>query len=784
MDFYNLIKNNYPFSLDDFQEGALKALIHEKDVLITAHTGSGKTLIGEFGIRLSLLKGKRAIFTSPIKSLSNQKYHDFRKIFPRVGIITGDVQFQSDAPLLIMTTEILRNYLIRLGLESSDKDKPYILADLNLSDVGCIVFDEVHYINNKDRGHVWETCLMKIPSDIQCVLLSATLDNPSKLTIWFQKNHHKEIVIFNTDKRVVPLEFYFYDRNKFFELNSENMLSLKTDTKKYKKERHKNKNFNEILRDLKKKDLLPALFFVLSKKRLEKQAKLITECVISDKSDKSDKSEEHKYNISKEIRSLLSKIPKEIREGLLKIDQYHEVIRLLNLGIGIHHAGLHPILKEIVEILYGKSLIRVLLATETFAVGINMPTRTVIFTDIKKFDGKSDFRYFNHAEFIQMSGRAGRRGIDTKGTIILHGDFIEPDPELLKLLHGKQTCLESKFQLSYELIMGWISENPTFDYLLEQSHKSLLSEEHEKYYHGIKLSPPTDIISYLKNETIIKFKEKYINWIDSTKNKTLSANKRRKEWAKISDKDRKTIEEIKQKEIILKKYEMDLSYYKTLIEMNLKKYLYALIDFKWIDFNEDDKKFDILPEGQFGMVLGDISHPIWIQKVLKNYVFHCPFEAVFLMTVLAVRNSNKIVNMSDIYDNIKEKTVDGDLLTELKYKKTFNILGDFSKEIESINHYVEKVQLHHEIEFKEEFHFSESNLYVGYLAYQWAKNNIWPNDIYPGDWVKLMIKIGKWSTILSNGLKVSNRTEEAFIINQIEGLILKDQVSTYSLYFE
>jgi superfamily II RNA helicase len=481
---------SYTFPLDPFQQHARKAICNEENVLVTAKTGSGKTLVGEIQIAYSLRKGRRVFYTTPIKSLSNQKFHDLKRQFGSVGIMTGDIKFCPDASIVIMTTEILRNLLFK---ETSSTKDLGPTAELNCDGLDAVIFDECHYINDRDRGHIWEEVMILLPPEVKLILLSATLDHPEYFAEWLGKLKQRTIHLISTEYRIVPLTHTLYYGNEFHVLMDaknnynrreyDSWLRWRVDQDdKHSKFQEKVRNaitagkegpvdgkfqpksytyqMNQLILTLKEKELLPALFFVLSRKDCEKYSNKVEGSLI----DSSD---------TAAVRHIWSFHLHRHRERLEKLPQYHELFELVQRGIAFHHSGLVPMLKEIIEILFGKGLIKVLFATETFAVGINMPTKTAVFVGMKKYDEQmNSMRVLTTAEYLQMAGRAGRRGLDTLGTVIY---FPDREPisllEMDSLMCGSKAPVESRMEFGYEFILKSLqSGNRSWLDLLESSY--------------------------------------------------------------------------------------------------------------------------------------------------------------------------------------------------------------------------------------------------------------------------------------------------------------------------
>jgi len=484
---YNEHFEKYAFPLSSFQKYAIEAIVEGHDVLVCAPTGSGKTLPADFAIDYFVSQGKRVIYTSPIKALSNNKYYEFSQKYPNIsfGVLTGDIKFNPDANVLLMTTEILQNTLYKKKQNLTADNKSLLLFEMDFEEeLGCIIHDEIHFINDAERGKVWEECLMLTPSKIQMVLLSATLDGPDRFAHWIESRHketEKQVYLATSNIRPVPLTHYTFittnqglfksikdkDLEKkikefinkpqllqsakgvFNEINYTVMnkhLQLMEKHQIYVKRAHV---INQLCKHLVENNMLPAVCFILSRKQIAIAAKEVTVPLLEDDSKVG-------YNIRRECEQILRGKLSNFQE-YLELPEYIELVGLLEKGIGMHHSGLIPIFREIVEILFMKGYIKLLFATETISVGINTPTKTVIFTDVKKFDGSTTRMLFPH-EFVQASGRAGRRGLDTVGHVI-HLNNLFKNVELTEyriMMQGKPQNFISKFKVSYNLLLNLI----------------------------------------------------------------------------------------------------------------------------------------------------------------------------------------------------------------------------------------------------------------------------------------------------------------------------------------
>ena len=428
--------------LDRFQEKAIAAINRDTSVIVTAPTGAGKTVIAEYAVETCLEENRRVIYTAPIKALSNQKYRDFFDEYgEKIGIVTGDVVLNPYAQVLLMTTEIFRNTIF------DDIER--------LQDVAYVIFDEVHYINDIERGTVWEESIIFAPQHIKFVCLSATIPNINPFAEWMQSVRDIEIEIVEELKRPVPLEHYLYFKDYGIG-GVEHISALRKlaqhDARKRKPDPSHEKtppalpsDFIEtsLIPHLHREKRLPCLYFCFSRKGCEENA------------------------VSLGFGSRLQLLNKEqTAQILMQFDELclqfdivaerkiAEFRRLVSCGIAYHHAGMLPTLKEVVERLFTSGLIQLLFTTETFAVGINMPACSVVFDSIEKFDGIG-FRYLKAREYHQMSGRAGRRGIDTIGYVYAQIIPTYADSnEIRGVVSNKIESIESQFNLSYSSILN------------------------------------------------------------------------------------------------------------------------------------------------------------------------------------------------------------------------------------------------------------------------------------------------------------------------------------------
>ncbi|KAL2160192.1 hypothetical protein VTH06DRAFT_1848 [Thermothelomyces fergusii] len=450
----------YPFKLDPFQALSVASIERDESVLVSAHTSAGKTVVAEYAIAQCLKRNQRVIYTSPIKALSNQKYRDFQAEFGDVGLMTGDVTINPTASCLVMTTEILRSMLYR-GSEI-------------MREVAWVIFDEIHYMRDKTRGVVWEETIILLPDKVRYVFLSATIPNAFQFAEWIAKIHRQACHVVYTDFRPTPLQNYFFpagtkgiylvvdEKGNFKEHNfNEAMAAIESkkgsdpaDWSARQKGRGRNKKTNKggeapdeksdierVIKTIIRKSFQPVIVFNFAKRECEQLA-------LRTSNMKFNKPDEERM-VDKVFENALQQLSDEDRS----LPQIANILPLLRKGIGVHHSGLLPILKETIEILFQEGLIKVLFATETFSIGLNMPARTVVFTQVTKWDGVQR-RPLTSSEYIQMAGRAGRRGLDDRGIVIMMVDD-KLEPEVARsIVVGQQDRLNSAFHLGYNMILN------------------------------------------------------------------------------------------------------------------------------------------------------------------------------------------------------------------------------------------------------------------------------------------------------------------------------------------
>lgn len=531
----------FDFPLSGFQKHAIKAIVDGHHVLVCAPTGSGKTLPAEFAIRHFIRQGRRVIYTTPIKALSNQKYHEFSKKFTplgiSVGLCTGDIKTNPTADLLIMTAEILNNRLfmmdspaklptsvspenhpipvliLRSGSDQSSHSPANLSFEMNIeTELAAVIMDEVHYINDESRGHVWEQTILTLPPQIQMIMLSATLDGPEKFADWIESarpppqsarppESSKVVYLAQTSTRIVPLTHYVYfppapqsiikavkstPLEPIVKQQTNNLITLQSAHNVFQVAGYKTANqlcelWHETLKshvprkhllnslatfmrgsdDMDVDDtMLPAIVFTLSRKQVEESAHELTSNILAFDS-------KIPYTAAHECENILRRLP-NWRE-YAELPEYKALVRLLEKGVGIHHSGMIPVLREIVEHRISEKKIFMLFATESFAIGLDCPIRTAVFTGVTKFDGSED-RFFYAHEYTQMAGRAGRRGIDKVGHVVhlplLFRKGMPSELAFRDILSNKPQILVSKFHIDYKMVLSLLKKGVNSDFHL------------------------------------------------------------------------------------------------------------------------------------------------------------------------------------------------------------------------------------------------------------------------------------------------------------------------------
>ncbi len=473
-------KSIFPFELDDFQYDAIAALDAGKSIVVCAPTGSGKTLIGEYAIHRALARGKRVFYTTPLKALSNQKLRDFREQFgaEQVGLLTGDISINRDAPIIVMTTEIFRNMLY---------GTPIGEVGTSLIDLDAVVLDECHYMNDRQRGTVWEESIIYCPPEVALVALSATVENSDQLTDWIDTVHGPTALIYS-DFRPVPLGFNFGSPKGIFPLLDEANERMNPRLKpaggsqrpqganRRGAPRAEAPTIPFIVSQLREKNMLPAIYFIFSRRGCNQAIQAFGAASLV--------SAAEREQIDRYIADFTQRHPEAIRA---------ENVEPLRRGLASHHAGILPAWKGFVEELFQAGLVKVVFATETLAAGINMPARTTVIASLSKRTD-AGHRLLTASEFLQMAGRAGRRGMDTQGYVVTLQTPFEGPREAAHLATSKADPLVSQFTPTYGMVLNLLQMHR-----LEEV-RELIERSFGQYLSTLYLKPQRAEIQRCTNE--------------------------------------------------------------------------------------------------------------------------------------------------------------------------------------------------------------------------------------------------------------------------------------------
>jgi superfamily II RNA helicase len=755
MSFPEYFKFNY--ELDTFQNEGCNAIYKNENILITAHTGSGKTALALYAIAKTLNEGKKVIYTSPIKTLSNQKYYEFSQHFDSVGIMTGDIKINPLANLLIMTAEILRNSLL---LKKNNNNYEW---NFNPNDISCVILDEVHYINNPERGHVWEDIIVNLNPQVQLVMLSATISKASDFSKWVENIKKIKCNLITTYKRPVPLKHgiwwdgeisYFLNGDKEWYNGIWNNVSIKIN-KYYKDNIYSLNEYFNCIKYLQSQNMIPCITFLLNRALIEKYAKKIP----------------HIFTDAKEqceIQNIWNNKLRKYKDIYDKTSEWNELYLLATKGIGFHHSGMIPILKEIVEILYSLGLIKVLLATETFAMGVNMPTKTVLFFNITKYDGHN--RTLRPEEYGQMAGRAGRRGLDTIGhVIILPFNNFSTETDAKKMILSPPQVITSKFSLDSTYILKNMAlyEDLSFNKLVDIYMDTL-------FHYQFNNSNELIIDSYNKLKDKINdikqnnnFNEDIAKQIYNIENK-LKPDK----FIKLDKKLEKRL--ITEKNNLLKQINIDITkineYYEYInkvneiesllsnnkIELQIKLTLSYLEDLNYINNN----KLTI-----FGKIISEINE-------CNPYILH------YLYLEFDKLEFNEIVALCSIlitHDKSNTNIYISDLECSNECKQILNNLNNYINKMQ-----VKENELNHNLPYPAWLNW-EINYAMFNTINKWALNEF-NNDINIGEFIKLVLRL---INIIRNIDNIANILNNINLINKLEGFnekLVRDIVTTDSLY--
>jgi superfamily II RNA helicase len=808
---------NYSYELHDFQKWAIEAIVTGNHVLVCCPTGSGKTLPGEFALNFFHSKGKRTIYTSPIKALSNEKFYNFTQKYPHlsIGLITGDIKTNPDADVLIMTTEILLNKLYQIK-STSNTTNSSVSFEMDIeNELGCVIFDEIHMINDEHRGHVWEQTIMMLPRHIQMVGLSATLDDPERFAYWLESrgelpnSNDKQVYLTKKQVRAVPLIHYSFittnqgifkkitDKavqqeiknatNKPFVIQDEKNVFNDTQyqiTAKMLKLFDKNEIrvkrqhvLNKVTEYLVQHEMLPALCYVFSRKQLEKCAEELTTNLTEFDSKVA-------YIVDRECEQIIRKLPNY--QEYLQLPEYLNLIKLLRKGVGIHHAGMMPILREIVELLFARGFIKLLFCTETMSVGINLPVKTTIFTDIVKYNGEINRTLYSH-EYTQSAGRAGRLGLDYVGHVIhLNNLFRNVDHTSYKnMMNGKPQKLTSKFKISYNLLLNLLDIGDTN--LVTFASRSMTTgdidaQTKEIYYKMTQLE--TDHANALQNVTRLRTPKDVIQkYTDIQENAHMYSNKKKKEaerTLKQMEDDYRTLKQdvssynnIREKEKEINRLQQEMEYLNKYFHSGINKVLELLREYAFVEQQQADQPTLTL-KGKIAAQIRETHCLVFASLLDTNQLDHLSSKqlvAVFgCFTNISVQEDNR-----DLFPNSEDKSVNQMIK---KIVEMHNKYMDIELK-RDINTGFEYNTIHYDLlNYVEEWYTATDVESCKLVLQKIGKEK----GIFLGEFVKALLKINNISCEMEKIAEMTGNVSLLSKLKEIPDMTLKYVVTNQSLY--
>lgn len=709
-----------------------------------------------------------------------------------------------------MTTEILMNYLFIQTNRDEAVVQPGIDFQINIQrDLACVVFDEVHYINDKDRGQVWEKSILMLPNHVQKVMLSATIDNPAGFAKWCEQDNDKQVYLASTNHRVVPLTHYGFltcteqifklEKNKVVQQEVKNatnkLLVLQDEHGKFNDTTYNTINktlklynhhrvflkrkhvLNQLAKYLHEKEMLPAITFIFSRKLVEACAHEITVPLLEFDS-------KIPYTVKNECDQIIRKLPNY--KEYLELPEYVNLVKLLEKGIGIHHSGMIPVLREIVELMISKKYIKLLFATESFAIGLDCPIKTAVFSNVSKFDGTSE-RFLMAHEYTQMAGRAGRRGIDTIGNVVHCNNLfnLPSNYEYKKMLNGKPQQLVSKFHISFDLIFNLLKNGQTKDFHLF-SNKSMIKNEldsDEKYHQ--ELLEQTKLEVEQKKSAVSVFSaseeiiQKYIDLQDKENSGRQNARRKIQDQMKEIEKEHANIKsEIENYNFLIKKQkqiytiENDINHVQNYLKTTTEAMCDLLIQKEFIQKEGDEYSFT-----NRGIIASNIAevHPLIMTEIIENTNYFENFEP------------EQIVGLLSCFTDIK---VPDDCRSSLAHVQDLDLISILKKTEDKCFEYTE---LETDYYVNSGYNYDMLKYDILQFSINWCKckedtdcklifQELSEIPISVGDFNKALLKTVNIVRECINVFEIINRVDVLHKLKQIEPMILKYVTTNQSLY--
>lgn len=812
--------DTFPYPLSDFQKYAIEAIVSGNHALVTAPTGSGKTLPAEFAIQYFVGKGKRVVYTTPVKALSNQKFYEFSKKYPHIsfGLCTGDIKTNPTADVVICTMEIMTNYLFTALDSTSATATANLQFQIDVqNDLSILIMDEAHYINDADRGQAWERAILMLPPHVQMLMMSATIDNPEGFAKWCERGGigAKQVYWAHTSHRVVPLSHYGFlttteaifkivkdkevqkqirdDTNTLIPLqtatNQFNELGYRTIMKTkglfetnqvYSKRKHV---LNQLALHLRDRDMLPALAFVFSRKHVELCAEEITIPLLEDDSKVG-------YNVRRECETIVRKLPNF--QEYLQLPEYNRLVALLERGIGIHHSGMIPVLREIVELMISKNYIKLLFATDSFSIGLDCPIRTTVFTSLKKFDKNGERHLYAH-EYSQAAGRAGRRGLDTVGYVVHCNNLFDMSniTDYKAVMSGIPQTLVSKYRVSYGLILSLLKNGQTggFDAFSEKSmvyneiQKSIQTEQDIVDTLSEKINKKRDSINHARTPVSVCYR-----YLELEKMAKTMTNKKRKdaerEVQSIRDEHRhlqddvQSVVELEKMESEHKESMASVGYMKDYIKTQTKLVCDVLLEDKFIQPTGTAAEgcYEMTQLGKIASNIAEI-HPLAISRLMVESNSFEGLSAVQLVGLFSCFTDIKIQE-----DERMSRPLIDDLCLKDKISRLCKLYGEYeNRELEQ--------------DIRSGLKYTGAIVFdIIEISMKWCRcateadckyfiqSALAEKSISVGDFTKGLLKIVTIARELSNVCEELGQISLLHKLGEIDGMVLKYVATAQSLY--